>query len=314
MIIAAFVAVYLIWGSTYLAISVAVKDFPPMFLAGARFLLAGVLVYAWERWRGAAAPVGAQWRDAAVVGGLLLLLGNGTVTWAQQHVPSGSSALVIASVPIWMVVLGWAFGQVERPGPALLAGLVLGFAGIALLLKPGAGGMHPVGGVVLLGAAAAWAAGSLYARRSVATSSPMLTNGMQMLAGGLLLMLASLVTGESVSFASVTGRGAWVFAYLVVFGSLVGFSAYTYLLRRVSPAAASTYAYVNPLVAVFLGWALAGEVVGPRTLVAAAVIVGAVALVTASGAKGVRARRPERSTPWQPRATCSSPSSCRRTA
>ncbi|GAC1696691.1 MAG: drug/metabolite exporter YedA [Gemmatimonadaceae bacterium] len=284
-IVAAFAAIYLIWGSTYLAIRFAVETLPPFLMAGTRFLLAGSMLYGWARVRGARAPTRLHWRSAAVIGGLLLLLGNGGVVWAEQRVPSGITALLIV-VPFWMVVLEWVRPRGRRPTLTVLAGLVLGLIGVGLLVGPdavrGVGSVNPVGAVVLIFASLAWAAGSLYSREAVLPPSPLLTTGMEMLAGGALLTLGSLVLREPQGFhlSAISARSVGAVAYLITFGSLVGFTAYVWLLQVAAPAKVATYAYVNPVVAVYLGWALAGESVSPRTGLAAAVIVAAVALIT----------------------------------
>lgn len=289
-LVAAFAAVYLVWGSTYLAIRFAIETLPPFLMAGARFLAAGGVLYAVMRARGEPRPSPVHWRSAAVVGGLLLFLGNGGVVWAEQTVPSGVAALLVATLPLWMVLLEWARPGGERPTGRVVAGLVVGFAGLVLLVGPselvGGQRVDPVGAGVVLFAALAWAAGSIYSRSAPLPSSPFLATGMEMLAGGALLVAAGAVTGElgALDPAGVSARSALALAYLVVFGSLVGFTAYIWLLRVSTPSRVSTYAYVNPVVAVLLGWALAGEPLSARVLGAAAVIIAAVVLITRSRA------------------------------
>lgn len=296
-LVAAFAAVYVIWGSTYLAIRFAIETIPPFFMAGARFLIAGGVLYAWVRLRGAERPTRAQWGAATIVGGLLLLGGNGAVVWAEQYVPSGLASLLVATVPVWMVLLDWARAGGTRPSAVVLAGVALGLGGLVLLVDPrslaSGSAADPIGAAVLVLGSLAWAVGSLYSKRAKMPTVPLLATGMQMLAGGALLVLAGLLTGEVARFAphAVSARSVSALMYLVVFGSLVGFTAYIWLLRVATPAQVSTYAYVNPVVAVFLGWALAGEPLTPRTLLAAAVIVGAVVLVTAGRAVKVRGIR-----------------------
>lgn len=291
LVIAAFAAIYLIWGSTYLAIRFAIETMPPLIMAGVRFLIAGGLLYGWTRLRGTPRPTGTNWRAAALIGALLLLGGNGAVTWAEQWVPSGLAALLIATEPLWIVLLIWLRGG-DRPTAGVAGGLVLGLIGIALLVGPGEllGGSHldPVGAGAILLASVSWAAGSLYAQRAPMPATPLLGTGMEMLIGGALLLLAGLATGEGAQLhlEALSLRSGLALGYLIVFGSIVAFSAYVWLLRVVPPARAATYAYVNPVVAVFLGWALAGEVITPLTLVAAAVIVIAVALIVMQQARG----------------------------
>jgi len=285
-LLAAFAAVYLIWGSTYLAIRFAIDTLPPFLMAGVRFLVAGTVLYLWARLRGAPRPRLLEWRSAAVIGGLLLLGGNGGVVWAERTVPSGVVALLVASEPLWIVLLDWLPPRPARPGARVLAGLGIGFAGVVLLIAPwqtSASAIDPVGSVVVVLAAASWAAGSLYSRRAPLPRSPLLTTGMQMLAGGALLTATGLGAGEAARFdpAAVSLASVASLAYLVVFGSLVAFTAYVWLVRHAPAPKVATYAYVNPVIAVVLGWALAGEPLGARTLLAAAVILGAVALLSA---------------------------------
>jgi drug/metabolite transporter (DMT)-like permease len=290
-ILMAFAALYVIWGSTYLAIRYAIETLPPFLMAGLRFVAAGGILYVWTRLRGAAPPDRGHWKAAALIGGLMLLGGNGAVVWAEQRVPSGVTALLVATVPLWMVVLSRT-----RPDSRVLGGLVLGFAGLALLLGPAqfAGGrrIDPAGAGVLVLGSLSWTAGSLVSRRARLPSSQLLAIAMEMLAGGTLLLAASLVSGDAAGFhpGNLSARSGLSLLYLIVLGSLVGFTAYIWLLRVVDPSRVATYAYVNPLVAVFLGWALAGEPLTPRTMLAATVIVGAVALITSRPARSARAR------------------------
>jgi drug/metabolite transporter (DMT)-like permease len=282
----AFAAVYLIWGSTYLAIRWAIDTIPPFLMAGGRYVAAGAMLYAWSRLRGGPKPTRRNWRDAAIVGALMLMGGNGGVVWAEQTVPSGLAALLVALEPLWVVLLDWVRPGGARPRGGEIAGLVLGFGGVVLLVGSGhaSGGprVNPIGALALLGATLSWASGSLYSRHADVPSSPLLSTGMNMLAGGAVLLVAGTVTGEWAAFhpAAVTLRSALALAFLVVFGAIVGFTAYLWLLRNANLATVSTYAYVNPVVAVFLGWALAGEAITPRIVAAAAVIVGSVVLIT----------------------------------
>jgi len=297
-VLAAFAAVYVVWGSTYLAIRFAIETLPPFLMAGARFLLAGAVLYGFVRARGAPRPQPVHWRSAAIVGGLLLFVGNGGVVWAERTVPSGVVALLVAMVPLWMVLLEWLRPGGQRPGRAVVLGLVVGFAGMVLLVGPmelaGGGGVDPVGAVTVLVASLAWSVGSIYSRSAPLPSSPLLVTGMQMLAGGGMLTLAGLARGELGDFdpATVSTGSAVAFAYLVVFGSLVGFTAYVYLLKVSTPSRVSTYAYVNPVVAVLLGWLLANEPLNARILGATAVIVAAVAVITTGGARKKAASSP----------------------
>ena len=294
-VLAAFAALYVIWGSTYLGIRFAVETLPPFTMAGGRFLTAGALLYGWSRARGAPPLTRPQWRTAVVAGALLLLGGNGGVSWAEQTVPSGVAALLIASTPMWMVLLDWARPGGTRPGPAVWAGLALGLAGIGVLVGPERlGGMpvDPLGALAIAGGSFCWAAGSIFQRTAPKAESTLLNVGGQMLAGGALLLLFGQLVGEQVDVAAVSAKSLWAVAYLVTVGAIVGYSAYVWLLKVTTPARASTYAYVNPVVAVLLGWALAGEPLSPRVLGAAALVVVAVVLLTTAGGARVPARAP----------------------
>ena len=259
---------------------------PPFTMAGVRFVAAGAILYAWSRARGAVPATRPQWRTAVVVGALLLLGGNGGVTWAEQYVPSGVAALIVSSTPMWMVLLD-GLRLREWPRPAVIAGLVLGLVGIWLLVGPSDLGGEPVDplGALAVGAAAfCWAVGSIYQRGAPKAEATLLNVGMQMLAGGALLLLAGGVLGERLVLADVSAKSAGALAYLVFVGAIVGYSAYVWLLKVSTPAKASTYAYVNPVVAVLLGWALADEPLGPRVLSASVAVVAAVALITTARA------------------------------
>jgi drug/metabolite transporter (DMT)-like permease len=281
----AFGLVYVIWGSTYLGISYAVRTMPPLLMAGARFSLAGLILYAVSRARGAARPTAAQWRNGAVVGTLLLLGGNGLVTWAELRVPSGLTALLVATSALWMVILAWATGG-RAPRPRAWVGITCGLSGVALLVGPGAtggtGGVDRIGAAAILLSALTWATGTVVARRVELPTSTLLATGVQMVTGGAALLVAGVVGGEAARFTleQVSRESAIAFTYLLLIGSLVGYSAYTYLVAHTTPARLGTYAYVNPVVAVMLGWAIAGEPIGPRTVVAMAVIVLAVAILS----------------------------------
>jgi drug/metabolite transporter (DMT)-like permease len=286
---AAFAAVYLIWGSTYLAIHFAVETLPPLLMAGARFMIAGVILLLWTQLRGrSGGPTKSDWITGLVSGALLLFGGNGAVVWAEQKVPSGMAALLVAVVPLWMVLLDWLRPGGRRPAAAVFVGLALGLAGLALLVGPSAlrgdGGdtINLVGTGVLMVGSLSWAVGSLYTKRAPRPSSASNGSATQMLAGGLCLLLVGVVNGElsSMDLRHASSQSVLGFLYLVTFGSLIGFTAYLYLLAHTTAAKAATYAYVNPVVAVFLGWALAHEPVTPRTLIAAAVILASVAIIT----------------------------------
>ena len=285
-IVAAFASIYVIWGSTYLAIRYADQTIPPFIMAGIRFVVSGSLLYVWSRWRGAPPPMRLHWRNAVIAGGFLLLGGNGAVVWAEQFVPSGLTALLVSILPFWLVIIEWVRPPRRRPSGAVLAGLVLGFIGIIVLVGPadlgGHGDIKPIGAVVLILGSLSWAIGSFWSRDAALPASGLLTTGMEMLGGGILLLVAGAVSGEFGRFDTqeVSRASAVGLAYLITFGSLLGFTSYIWLLDKVSPARLGTYAYVNPVVAVVLGWAVAGERLSLRTGVAAAIVICAVALIT----------------------------------
>ena len=272
-IVLAFLAVYLCWGMTYLAMRIAVRDIPPHLMSGARFLVAGLVLYLWTRRRGDPKPTAIQWRSVTMIGAFLLLGGNATVAWAEQQVPSGLAAVLIAVAPIWMVAFEWARGG-PRPGKRVIAGLILGLVGLAILVSPkgdSATQVNPIGAVMLVLASASWAWGSVVSKSAPLPKSRFLATSMEMIGGGVLLLLTALAVGQVAHFrpteVSLNAVLAWLF--LVVFGSLVGFTAYIWLLGVTSIAKVGTYAYVNPIVAVFLGWAILDEPVTGRTLAAA---------------------------------------------
>jgi drug/metabolite transporter (DMT)-like permease len=292
LLLVAFAAVYLVWGSTYLAVKYAIATLPPLLMAGARFLLAGLVMSAVGR---ASAeyekPTAAQWRTSFVVGALLLVGGNGGVVLAERYIPSSLAALLVAVEPFWIVLLGWLWLRQPRPSGKVLLGLLLGFGGVYLLvgeqLGAGSGPMQLLSAGAVIGAAFCWAAGSLYGLRAPSPRSAVLGAGMQMLAGGALLLVLGLLTGEGHGLhLGQVSRASWLgFGYLVVFGSLVAFTAYSWLMKNAPAARVATYAYVNPVVAVLLGWAMLGEKLTGQMLVGAVVIVGSVVLITSPSEK-----------------------------
>jgi drug/metabolite transporter (DMT)-like permease len=278
--------VYVVWGSTYLAIRWSLETIPPFTMASLRYLVAGTILFAVVKARGAPPVVLRDLPPAFLTGGLMLLCGNGGVVWAEQRITSGLAALLVAVEPLFIVLLQATLPQEKkRPSARALFGVALGVLGVVLLIGPVRLGGERVdrgGAAAVLFAAFAWALGSLLSRHLAPPASPLQATALQMLAGGVLLGAASGASGEWGRFspALVSARSLASVSYLVVFGSLVAFTAYVWLLRAASPALVSTYAFVNPVVAVFLGWLLASEPVGARTLLAAAVIVGAVVLIT----------------------------------
>ena len=280
----AFAAIYLIWGSTYLAIRVAVETLPPFLMAGVRFMVAGVILYGWLAFKGRARATPRQWRDNTLIGALLLVGGNGFVVWAEQKIPSGMTTLIISISPLFMVLLDWMRPHGVRPTWATFLGLALGFGGLVLLIGGGVPGgasldLWRCAGLML--SCIAWSVGSLYSRYVRDPADPMTAATLQMLLGGALMFLVALARGEIGDFhlAAVTLRSGLGWAYLVTAGSLVAFPCYVYLLKHSTPARSSTYAYVNPVVAVFLGWLILAEPVGARVFVASVIIVVAVAII-----------------------------------
>jgi drug/metabolite transporter (DMT)-like permease len=282
---AALVAVYIVWGSTYLGIRFAVETIPPFFHAAVRFLIAGTFLFIWRRMAGDPAPTRRQWRSAIIVGILLLVGGNGLISLAEITIPSGVAALIVATIPMFMVLI-----EALRPGgvkPSLgqLFGLLVGFSGVALLIGPaefgGARGFSLLGGGIAISAAFLWALGSIYNRNTDLPESTLLFTGMEMLTGSLGLFIVSGLMGEfgQVNIAAISTRSWLGLLYLITFGSLVGFTSYAYLLRNAPVSLISTYPYVNPIVAILLGSVLAQEALNGRILLAALIIVGSVVLI-----------------------------------
>ena len=291
-------SVYLFWGGTYLAIRFGVETIPPFTLAAVRFLVAGTILFTWRRLAGDPMPKRFEWRSAAIVGLLMLLGGNGGLVWAEQRVNSGVAALLVGSVPMFMVMIDGLRPGGRRPTLGALLGVLFGFGGIALLISPTqwVGASHavdPLGVLALLVGSLLWSLGSLVNRDARLPESPLLGTGMAMLAGGAGLLLAATLTGEwgRLDLAAVSTRSLFGLVYLIVFGSLVGFAAYTWLLRVAPTPLVSTYAYVNPLVALLLGTLLAGEPLTPRVLVSALIIVSSIALITLTRNTTQRRRR-----------------------
>lgn len=286
---AALFSIYIIWGSTYLAIQYAVESMPPFIMAGVRFLIAGSFLYIWRRLAGDEPPLKTHWRSAAIIGLFLLLGGNGGVVWAEQRVPSGIASVLIGATPLWMVLLDALRPGGNRPNTSTLAGVFLGFSGIVMMIGPFNGqnsqnSIDPTGAMVLIIGAMLWATGSIYGRQAKLPASPLLTTGMEMLAGGSGLLILGSLLGEwdrlnihEIQTSSILGL-----VYLIIFGSLVAYSAYSWLLRVAPIPLIATYAYVNPMVAIFLGVVIAKEPLTLRTLLSALVIITAVALINAN--------------------------------
>jgi drug/metabolite transporter (DMT)-like permease len=283
-LVAAYVAIYVIWGTTYLAIRYAVETLPPLTMAGLRFTIAGGVLFVVARWKGGPAPTAANWRATALIGAMFFLVSHGCVSWAEQRIPSGMTALAVSTIPLWTAIAGWAFGE-SRLTARTWVGLTLGLAGLVLLfgstglLKQDA--LTAAGSWILVFSSLNWAVASVLARRVAIPASATLASGMEMLIGGVMLLAAGALTGDWQSMAhhAVSARSLASLAYLIVFGSLIAFTAYVWLLNASTPARVSTYAFVNPVIAVAAGWLLGGEIVTLPMLMAAAVIAAGVAIL-----------------------------------
>lgn len=290
-LILAFAAIYLIWGSTYLGIRVAIETVPPFLMAGMRFAIAGILLFSFLMIRGASWPTAAQWREQAIIGALLLLGGNAVVSWAELRTPSGITALILGASPLIVVIFEWLRPGGSRPRAGLVCGVAVGIGGIALLVGPGAipADSRPpfVDLIALFLASVSWWVGSFYSKHLKSRTPLMLASSMQMLTGSACMLLTGLALGEGRGFhlGSVSPVSWAAFTYLVVVGSIVAFPVYIWLLEHSTPAKVSTYAYVNPVVAIILGWLILGEPMNLRIVLAAAVIIGAVAIITIGKAR-----------------------------
>ena len=294
------VVIYIVWGSTYLGMHFAIQTMPPFLMAAARFLISGAILYIWRRLSGDPAPSRLHWRSAVIIGLFLLVGGNGGVVWAEQTIPSGIAALLVGSTPLWMVLIDEVLRRVApqhrpdqaRPSWISMIGILIGFVGIAVLISPteftGLGDhVDLVGGLVVLLAALFWSAGSLYSRTAVLPKSTLMGPAIEMLVGGTGLLVLGTISGEwpRVHLAAISTESWLGLAYLILFGSLVGYATYTWLMRSAPTTLVSTYAYVNPMVAILIGNLLAQEPLTPRVLLAAAIILGSVALITVTQRK-----------------------------
>ena len=293
-VIAALLSVYVFWGGTYMAGKFAIETMPPTVMAGVRFLLSGILMYGWECTRGLDRTGWPEWRDAAVSGCCMLAFANGSMVWAQQYIPSALSAVVLGMTPLWIVLLGWLWQKEPRPGGPVWTGLLLGFAGVALLAGDAAmGGANNyfLGICISNGSALFWAIGSLYSRKSRQPKRPLQWVAMQMLCAGAALCLIAVPTGQwqQLNLHAISTKSLMGFLYLITCGSFLGYASYVWLLNNTQTSIAATYAYVNPLVAVFVGWLLAGEVLGVREALATGLIVSAVALITRGNRRPAKA-------------------------
>lgn len=279
-----FGSVYLIWGSTYLAIRVAVETMPPFLMAGTRFLFAGICLFLWLKLRGAAWPKAVHWRSSAIIGTLLLLGGNGLVCWAEQHVPSGIAALVVATQPMWFMLFDALRPGGAKPTALGVLGLLVGFSGVVILAtgRSMGGTEIPLAGILgLLAACLCWSGGSVFGKQLERPPSPLMGSALQMICGGTALTLVAMLRGEpaAMKWEAVSSHAILAWVYLVVFGSWVAFGSYVWLLEHVAPAKVATYAYVNPAIAVLLGWMFVNEPITWRTVAAMLVIIGGVVIV-----------------------------------
>ncbi len=301
----AFATIYLVWGSTYLAIRIGVQSMPPLLMAGGRFLIAGSLLFAILRALGVALPDGRQWLRAALAGIVMLGVGNGLVTLAEQEVPSNFAALLVAAVPFWVALIDWLRPGGTRPLAHVLLGIVIGTAGMVLLVFPDTAAVarpRILGIAAILVSGFAWASGSLYARYSARPAHPLMASAQQMIAAGGVLLATGLARGEANAraLAGITAAGVWAFVYLTVFGSLIAFSAFGWLVKTSTPARLSTTAFVNPLVAVVLGRLVLGETLTVRAVVGAGLIVCAVIVMTFGSALRARGALVLRAMRWMP--------------
>jgi drug/metabolite transporter (DMT)-like permease len=283
----ALIAVYIVWGSTYLAIRFVVETIPPFLSAGTRFLISGAILYLWRRLSGDTAPKKVEWRSAAIIGLLLLLGGNGALVWAEQRIPSGIASLFIGTTPVWMVLIDAVRRNGQRANWLTWLGVLVGLIGTALLANPwqthtASPALDPFGMAVLIFAALSWSIGSLYSRKASLPVSPLMGTGMEMLVGSLGLFTFGTLVGEwgQLNISAISLRSLGGLAYLIIFGSMIGFVAYTWLLRNAPTPMVSTYAYVNPVVAIVLGSVFAHEAMEGIEIVSALIIIGGVVLIT----------------------------------
>jgi drug/metabolite transporter (DMT)-like permease len=278
-------AVFFIWGSTYLAIRFAIESIPPLLMAGLRFLIAGGLLFFISRINNKEKIKLVHLRSAFIIGALLLLGGNGGVVWAEQWVPSGITALLISTVPIWVAIISWIMPKGDTPSLKNVIGVILGFAGLFFLISPNTllagGNVNLTGAAVLVAGALSWAIGSIYTRHAIVPDSKLMTVALEMLGGGIALIIVSYFFGDWGRFhiTLITTKSLFAISYLIIFGSLIAFTAYIWLLDAAGPAKATTYAYVNPVVAVILGWLMAGEELSAKMIFSAIVIIIAVAII-----------------------------------
>jgi drug/metabolite transporter (DMT)-like permease len=290
-VLLAFAIIYLVWGSTFLAIRVGVREVPPFLLAGMRFLVAGLLLYGWTRMRGTPSPTPREWGSASMLAILIFVFDYGLLFWAEKRVPSGVAAVVLATIPVFMALGEIVFLRTQRLTMRLGLALLLGVAGVAVLVGHTASlGEAPIdtaGACALLVAAVSWSVATSLIRKLALPAAKAMSSGAQMLVGGVLLLMAAMLLGEFSGFhPQSVSRGAWLaLAYLIVAGSIIGFTAYVWLIHHESPTKVGTYAYVNPVVAVLVGYFLGGEAVGPRTIAGTLLVLVSVVVITTTSKK-----------------------------
>lgn len=291
-IVLGLLVMYIFWGGTYVGIKLAMETIPPFLMAAVRFLVAGGIMYGWMHFTGVQKPSATHWIRAGSLGLLMPFIGNGGIVWAEQMIPSGVAALLVGTVSLWMVILNWLWFDQERPTLVVLVGLAAGFAGVYILLRPdkilSGEPINPLGVILLLVASFSWAFGSLYSRRAELPQSPFMTTAIEMIVGGAAFLIVSLLAGEwkEIHFQEITAVSVWSLVYLITFGSIIGFTVYAWLIKAASPTLVSTYAFVNPVVAVFLGWLILAEPFNVRISLATMTIVLAVALITFGQKRG----------------------------
>jgi drug/metabolite transporter (DMT)-like permease len=292
-IIFAFASVYLIWGSTYLAMRLAIETIPTFIMAASRFLIAGSILFIFARIKSPEKLLAVHWKSAFITGGFLLLGGNGAVVFAEQYIPSGLAAVLVATVPVWVVIISLVIRKGEKPALKTVTGVLIGFAGLVYLVNPfqlNGSNVYYLGIFALLLASLSWSFGTVYTKYAQFPKSKITATAMQMLAGGSLLLLLSLFLGQwsEISFAMISFKSSAALLYLILFGSIIGYSSYIWLIGEAGPARASTYAYVNPVVAVFLGWLIADELITLRIVISTIVIITGVAIINSGGGKKIK--------------------------
>jgi drug/metabolite transporter (DMT)-like permease len=295
-LLGAFFCVYVVWGTNFLAIKYMVETIPPLMAMGVRSVIAGALMYGWARLRGGGNPSAPEWKSATLVGAFLFLGAHGALAWGETRVPSGAAALVMATIPVWMVLVDWLAAKGTRPALGIWIGLASGVLGLVVLTDPASlrsDNASLAGFLVLLTSPPCWAIGSIIARGQPKLRPMTLTTGMQLMTGGVLLLIASVVAGEVASFdpGAVSLRSVGALVYTIVFGSVVALTAYFWLLHNTRAALVGTYAFVNPLIAVAMGWAFAGEAITARVILAAGLILAGVAVIMLTKNKATFSRQ-----------------------